>query len=157
SNGARKLLAQVTCPHCWHEFAPEETLWIASHTELRKDAKLGEAPLRFLPSRFTPDGLAIDAKGMSCHGLACPRCHLEILRDQLEMNSVFVSIAGDQASGKSYFLTAMIQQLREVLFHDFRVRFDDAAPAANSILTGYIESLFGRTDGELPVPLGDLI
>jgi hypothetical protein len=157
ANGSRKLLVQVTCPHCWHRFAPEDTLWIASHLELRKDPLLGEAQQRFLPSRFTPEGYALDPKGMVCRGLACPRCHLEILRDLLEMESLFLSIVGDQASGKSFFLTAMIQQLREVLFHDFHVKFDDADPASNSVLTGYIESLFGRQHDEVPVPLGELI
>jgi hypothetical protein len=157
SNGSRRLLARVTCPHCWHQFAPEDTLWIASHTELRKDALLGEAPQRFLPSRFTPEGYALDPKGMVCRGLACPRCHLEIVRHLLEMESLFLSIVGDQASGKSFFLTAMIQQLREVLYHDFHVKFDDADPESNSVLSGYIESLFGRPDDESPVPLGELI
>jgi hypothetical protein len=156
-NGSRRLLAQVTCPHCWQRFAPEDVLWVASHGELNRDARLGEAPQRFLPSRFTPEGFAVDAKGMVCRGLACPHCHLDVLREMLETEPLFLSIAGDQASGKSYFLTAMIQQLREVLFHEFRVRFDDADPASNSVLTGYIESLFGRQDDDAPVPLGELI
>lgn len=156
-NGARRLLSQVTCPHCWHRFPPEDVLWIAVHTELRRDPLLGEAPLRFLPSRFTPEGYALDAKGMTCRGLACPRCHLEILRELLEIEPSFLSIVGDQASGKSFYLTALVQQLREVLFHDFHVKFEDADPAANRVLTGYIESIFSRADDEVPVPLGDLI
>jgi hypothetical protein len=156
-DGTRRLLARVTCPHCWHRFAPEDVLWVASHGALDSDPRLGEAPRRFLPSRFSPDGFALDAEGMVCRSLACPRCHLEVLREMLETEPLFLSIAGDQASGKSYFLTAMIQQLREVLFHEFKVRFDDADPAANSVLTGYIESLFGRQDDEAPVPLGELI
>jgi hypothetical protein len=157
SNGSRRLLAQVTCPHCWHHFAPEDSLWISSHVELRKDPKLGEAPQRFLPSRFTPEGFALDAKDMVCRKLACPRCHLEILRDLLEVESLFLSIVGDQASGKSFYLTALIQELREVLFHEFHVKFEDADPDSNKILAGYIESLFGRQHDEVPVPLGDLI
>jgi hypothetical protein len=157
ANGARRLLSQVTCPHCWHRFAPENILWISSHTDLRKDPLLGEAPQRFLPSRFTPEGYALDAKGMVCRGLACPRCHLEVLRELLEVEPIFVSIVGDQASGKSFFLTATVQQLREILFHDFHVKFEDADPTANQVLTGYIESLFGRPNDEIPVPLGELI
>jgi hypothetical protein len=157
SEGLRKLLPKVTCPHCWHHFAMEETLWIATHKELCSDPLLGEASLRFLPTTFTPDGLALDAKGMPCRELAYPRCHLEIVRDLLEQESLFVSIAGDQASGKSFFLSAMIQQLREILFHDFRVKFEDADPHANNVLIGYIESLFGRQNDDVPVPLGDLI
>ena len=73
------------------------------------------------------------------------------------METLFLSIVGDQACGKSYFLTAMVQQLREALFHRFCVKFGDADPLANSVLTGYIESLFGRADDQSPVPLGELI
>src|SRR4051812_23771295 len=101
TNGSRKLLNQVTCPHCWHRFEPEDSLWIASHVELHKDLKLGEAQQRFLPSRFNSQGYALDAKDMVCRKLACPRCHLEIQRDLLEVESLFLSIVGDQASGKS--------------------------------------------------------
>ena len=54
-NGTRRLLARVTCPHCWHRFAPEDVLWVASHGALDTDPRLGEAPRRFLPSRFTVD------------------------------------------------------------------------------------------------------
>ncbi len=94
---------------------------------------------------------------MSCRELACPRCHLDILRDMLETEMMFLSIVGEQASGKSFFLTAMIQQLRQVLFHDFAIKFTDADPASNKVLTGYLDSLFGREDEEAPVALKDLI
>jgi hypothetical protein len=82
---------------------------------------------------------------------------LEVLRELLEVEPIFLSIVGDQASGKSFFLTAMVQQLREVLFHEFHVKFEDADPTANQVLTGYIESLFGRPNDEILVPLGELI
>jgi hypothetical protein len=157
ANGARLLLKQVTCPHCWHRFAPEDVLWIATHLELHKDALLGEAQQRFLPSRFTPEGLARDSRGMTCRGLACPNCHLEILRELIETEPLFLSIVGDQASGKSFYLTALIKQLQEVLFHEFHVKFEDADPSSNAILTGYMESLFGRQNVDVPVPLGALI
>jgi hypothetical protein len=153
----RKLLAQATCPHCWHRFAPEEVLWIAAHLELSQDPLLGDQPLRFPPSRFTPAGSALDAKGMACRELGCPRCHLPVLRDLLEIEPLFLSIVGEGASGKSFFLTAMIEQLRDVLFHQFHVEFADADPSSNSLLTGYIESLFGRPDEDAPIPLERLM
>jgi serine/threonine protein kinase len=156
-NGPRKLLSQVTCPHCWHRFAPEDVLWVAAHGDLHRDQLLGEQQQRFLPSRFTPDGHALDPSGRVCRELACPRCHLGILRGMLEMEPLFISIVGEQASGKSYFLTALIQQLRQILFHDFAVRFGDADPASNSTLTGYIESVFSRGEEDTSVPLRDLI
>ena len=54
---ALTLLNKVTCPHCWHAYAPEESLWIAEHPDLLGDAKLGfQHAKRFLPSRFSPQG-----------------------------------------------------------------------------------------------------
>ncbi len=62
-----KLLAQVTCPHCWESFAPEDVLWISEHVDLLGDPLLGpERQQRFLPSRYTVQGDAIDSKGMTC-------------------------------------------------------------------------------------------
>ena len=106
----------VTCPHCWHAFPPDQTLWVSQHTDLIGDAVLGpEAPSRFLPSRFNAAGDALDAREMACHTLACPRCHLTLPRALLEIEPLFVSVVGVPASGKCYFLTAMAWELRRIL------------------------------------------
>src|SRR5262245_25643300 len=100
---ALPLLAQVTCPHCWERFPPEQVLWIAEHAELLGDPLLGsEHPQRFLPSRFTPGGDAIDPRGMVSSALACPKCHLPVPRGMVELEPLFISILGAPASGKSF-------------------------------------------------------
>jgi hypothetical protein len=155
---ALKLLSQVTCPHCWERFAPEQVLWISEHVDLLGDPLLGpEQQQRFLPSRFTIDGDAIDSKGMTCRTLACPQCHLPIPRAMLEMEPLFVSILGAPASGKSFLLTAMTWQLRQVLPRDFKVAFTDADLASNRVLNECEESLFLHSDESALVPLGSLI
>ncbi len=158
AGAALKLLAQVTCPHCWERFAPEQVLWISEHVDLLGDPLLGpEQQQRFLPSRFTIDGDAIDSKGMTCRTLACPQCHLPIPRAMLEMEPLFVSILGAPGSGKSYLLTAMTWQLRQTLPLLFKVAFTDADPAANRVLNECEESLFLHADESALVPLGSLI
>ena len=158
TGAALKLLSQVTCPHCWERFAPEQVLWISEHVDLLGDPLLGpEQQQRFLPSRFTIDGDAIDSKGMTCRTLACPQCHLPIPRAMLEMEPLFVSILGAPASGKSYLLTAMTWQLRQVLPRDFKVAFTDADLASNRALNECEESLFLHSDESALVPLGSLI
>lgn len=152
-----KLLAQVTCPHCWHRFAPEQVLWIAEHAELHEDPLLDDAQWRFPPSRFTPGGDAIDARGMPCQKLACPACHLPLHRAALETEALFVSIVGAHTSGKSYFLATMVQQLETALHHDFGVVFDEPDPGSNAILRGYMRQLFENPRPDRPVDLGDLI
>jgi hypothetical protein len=158
AGAAIRLLSQVTCPHCWDRFLPEQVLWISEHVDLLGDPRLGpERQLRFLPSRFTIDGDAIDARGMVCRALACPHCHLPIPRAMLEMEPLFISVLGAPASGKSYFLTAMTWQLRQVLPQHFKVAFTDADPASNRVVNECEESLFLHHDESALVPLGSLI
>ena len=133
-------------------------LWISEHVELLGDPMLGpERQQRFLPSRFTVDGDAINARGMTCRSLACPHCHLAIPRAMLEMEPLFLSILGSPASGKSYFLTTMTWQLRQVLPMHFHVAFTDADPTSNRMLNAWEESLFLNPDETRPIPLGNLI
>ena len=153
-----RLLTRATCPHCWETFAPEQVLWISEHVELLGDPMLGpERQQRFLPSRFTVDGDAIDARGMTCRSLACPHCHLAVPRAMLEMEPLFLSILGSPASGKSFFLTTMTWQLRQVLPMHFRVAFTDADPTSNRMLNSWEESLFLNPDEARAIPLGNLI
>ncbi len=155
---ADHLLARVTCPHCWETFAPEQVLWISEHSDLLGDALLGpEQQQRFLPSRFTLEGEALDATGMVCHSLACPKCHLSVPRCALEMETVFLSILGAPASGKSYFLAALIHELRRILPAQFAINFGDVDLVSNHILNEYEESLFFNPNAEQLVPLGNLV
>ncbi|HEX3871895.1 MAG TPA: hypothetical protein VHV77_15730, partial [Pirellulales bacterium] len=142
-----RLQSRVTCPHCWHRFAPYETLWVSQHPDLLGDQRLGkEQQLRFLPTRFTAEGDAIDSRGFPCHSLACPNCHLVVPRAMLEMDPLFFSILGAPASGKSYFLAAMTWQLRKVLPKYFSLALADADPSTNLTLNSYEELLFLNAD-----------
>jgi hypothetical protein len=158
SGGSIKLLSEVTCPHCWEKFPPQRALWVSEHVELLGDPLLGpERQQAFLPTRFTVDGDAIDARGMTCRTLACPRCHLPVPRAMVEMEPLFVSILGAPASGKSYFLTAMTWQLRQVMQLHFKVALTDADLASNRVLNECEESLFLNPNGSTVIPLGGLI
>jgi hypothetical protein len=154
-----KLQPRVICPHCWHVYAPEESLWVAQHPDLLNDPKLGkDQHRRFLPTRFTVEGNALDTEGVACQGLACPHCHLSVPRTLLEMETLFFSILGAPASGKSYFLASMTWQLRKNLPRYFQLSFGDADPAANISLNSYEELLFlsGDPDGLVALPKTDV-
>ncbi|WP_372717165.1 hypothetical protein [Novipirellula sp.] len=141
------LLNQVTCPHCWHVFAPEESLWVSEHPDLIGDAKLGDMfAVRFLPSRFSPEGDAFDSEGYRTTRLACPHCHLEVPRPLYQLPAIFYSILGAPACGKSYFLASMTWQLRQMLPRFFKVTLNDADAQANSRLHGYEEQQFLNAD-----------
>lgn len=138
-----QLRSRITCPHCWTEFAPDEVLWISTHTELRGDPLLSQdEQQRFLPSRFNADGKAIDVRGEICKDLACPHCHLSLSWSFLEMRPLFISILGAPGSGKSYFLAAMTWHLRHLLHNRFALGFADADPLCNQVLSEYEQRLF---------------
>ncbi len=151
------LVKQITCPHCWAEFPPEEILFVAEHSDLRGDAVMGpDEAVRFLPSRFTPGGDAIDARGEVCGACACPTCHLPVPRECLELPTLFVSVFGSPGSGKSYLLAAMTWELRRVMGL-FRLSFSDADPHLNRKLTEMEEALFLNPDADTPAVMQDLI
>jgi hypothetical protein len=136
----------------------EDVLWISSHADLLGDRRLGgDQQQRFLPSHFSADGYAIDARGFICRFLACPRCHLPVPRPALEMETVFISIFGEEACGKSYFLATMTWELRRLLPKQFGLAFVDADPLSNQIVNGYEKELFLNPRADELIPLGDLI
>ena len=133
----------IRCPHCWNYFDYREINYISRHIDLLGDNVLGpEAQSRFLPLRFSANGLAIDARGNECHEMACPRCHLKIVDTMVDLPTSFFSIVGSPASGKSYFLTAMIWQARKYLPKYFEYNMTDVDPEFNGVLNGYERTLF---------------
>lgn len=152
------LLPSVTCPHCWGRFPPEDVLWVSVHRDLIGDTKLGaQHYVRFLPSRFNPGGDAMDERRWACSKLACPHCHLEVPRDLLEIEPLFLSILGTPTSGKSYFLASMTATLRNVLHQKFAVNFTDVDPSYNASLTAFENALFMNETPNEVIPLGSLI
>jgi len=126
------LKSRVVCPNCWEGFSPDAALWIAQHPDLLGDPRLGaDHPQRFLPTRFDLSGAAIDAKGFPCHELACPKCHLRVPRACFELDSFFLSILGNPACGKSFFIAAMTWRLRTLLSKEFALSFVDADALLN--------------------------
>jgi len=165
------ILAQITCPHCWNRFSPEETLWASAHPRLYGDARLGpDVQRRFLPTRFDAGGNAIDSQGSFCSEVCCPKCHLGIPRTMFELRSIFYSILGSPGSGKSHMLATTTWQMRQALGTRFKLSISDADPDSNRQLNESEERLFfnehpdklatipkTETEGELyqPVQFGD--
>ena len=138
---------EITCPHCWHRFDVEDFLYIARHQSLLGDPVLGnDEQQRFYPSAFTPEGNAIDSMGASCPDTACPNCHLRIPRNAGDMPPLFISIVGAAGSGKSFFLTTMIWELRNRLSRLFAVSFRDTDAVNNHLLNEFEETLFLNAD-----------
>ncbi len=137
------ILGKVICPHCWHRFVPGDVVWVSQHDALVGDPIAGpDAAKRFLPSRFTPDCQAIDPCGMPCQQIACPHCHLILPKSLIRAEAMLLSIIGGPSSGKTWFLTSMIWQLRRVLPKHFSLLFNDADPLSNVMLNENEAKLF---------------
>ncbi|MBQ2621874.1 MAG: hypothetical protein IJF84_11100 [Thermoguttaceae bacterium] len=132
------LRKKIVCPHCWHVFSPEATLAVSACRELTGDIRLGaNAAKRFLPNRFDINGVAIDERGYKCQFRACPNCHLVIPENVFYGPSIFISIVGAQAAGKSYFLTSMTYKLRSLLPQFFQMSFTDSDAQLNAPIISY--------------------
>ena len=120
---------------------------MATHGSLIGDSRAGAAEYRrFLPTLFTVDGRALDEKGEVCQELACPRCHAIVNRGLLEMEPLFLSILGAPSSGKSFYLATMIHSVGTILSKQFHLRFENAAPRTNQLMTEYVKTLFDYED-----------
>lgn len=152
------LVEEVICPSCWGAFDPADAVWISRHPGLMGDVRLGpDAQERFLPSRFDARGFPLDARNQACSEVACPHCHLGMPRYFLEMRSLFVSVVGAPASGKSYFLGAAVHQMRSVTGERFRLGMLDADPERNALILEYERALFQQRDLETPRDVAELI
>lgn len=146
-----ELVPEVTCPNCWHPFPPEAALYIAGHSNLLGDSRLedGKEKRRFMPTRFNPDGAALDIEGTTCRDLACPKCHLLVPRVLFERRStLFLSIFGRPSSGKSYFLAAMMRQMKRTLPRVFGLGVTEPHPPSNRLVQDYENSLFNHPNIE---------
>ena len=140
----------ITCPHCWNEFHLSQINYIASHPSLIGDTVLGESEqIRFLPNKFNAQGYAIDAKGMVCRDMACPRCHLKIPEIVLDEKMDILSIVGAPASGKSYYITALMNMVKKNLPKYFGYSFSDADVSMNYMLNHYEDILFHNGSDEM--------
>jgi len=140
------LLKQVVCPTCWHEFPPEDMHWVAVHADLADSRFDDGRQLRFLPSRFSIGGMAYDERGRECSEMACPRCGNIMIPHLLQMRPLFLSILGAPGSGKSFYLAAAIRELQRTLAAQLNIRFQNANPLGNYLITDYIKKLFDHAD-----------
>ena len=143
----------ITCPHCWKTFSPENVCYISCHPDLIGDEIAGEfEQKRFLPTVYHSNGLPLDERGMPCTDMACPHCHLRIPGSIIDLASGYYSVAGAPSAGKSYFLTSMVHDLRKTLpLHSYS--FYDVDPVINRVINGYEDAIFMAADSSQVVSL----
>jgi hypothetical protein len=137
------------CPICWQHFDGRHILYIASHPSLRGDELLGADKMRrFSPTKFDDGGNALDDFDLIAPDMACPHCHHRLPLGFVEMPQNIFSIVGAPSSGKSYYLSILIQQLKRTLFEKFDLTFSDQDPEYNVELNEAINRLFSANTPE---------
>lgn len=137
------------CPFCWSTFFKEEALYIATHPALIGDDKLGpEEMQRFSPERKDDEGFALDFHGSRCHEQACPHCHHKLPPFFAQMSQLIFSVIGVASSGKSYFMTSLVQEMERAMSREFNLPFRDADPSSNAPLNEMRMRVFTAGDPE---------
>jgi|688.fasta_scaffold18780_7 hypothetical protein len=137
------------CPHCWFEFLPKDAFFIAEHPDLSAegDPVLGKTEkLRIPPTEVKVDskGRFEDPKGWPVVDRACPRCHLQVPFELLEKRPIFLSVAGPNAGGKTYFLTVLLHVLRHQLAANFDRSLDYSDSHELKAFTDLEDKLFNQ-------------
>ena len=92
----------------------------------------------------------LDPNGWEMTDRACPLCHLQIPLELLAWNPIFLSVVGSPASGKTYFLTAMMHQLRTELAQSFGYSLHDSDSYDAPAFLEYEKKLFFAGDQTAP-------
>jgi hypothetical protein len=147
---------KVICPHCWSGFYSDKAMYISQHDELFGDPVLGDVPMRIPAGEATRsrDGTKVlDSKGWEMFERACPQCRLQIPLEMLSQRPKFISIVGAPGSGKTYFLTVMLHQLRKTLAKQFKYTLDLCDTHDKQLLVANEKKLFAALDPTTPVML----
>ena len=138
-----------TCPICWKTFAEGDVLNIAAHHDLVGDSELGpHAKKRFIANRFNELGQALDERGVVSLELACPHCRGRLPSSFLSQNHLIFSLVGAPSSGKSYYLSTLLQMLPVELMRHFACILQDGDPSGNVQLNEMKNRLFSATTPE---------
>ena len=138
-----------TCPICWKTFSQGEVMNIAAHEDLVGDSLLGNhVKQRFVAKRFNDLGQALDDRGVVCVELACPHCHGRLPSSFLSQDHLILSVVGAPSSGKSYYLSTLLQLLPEELIRYRNCILQDGDPSGNVHLNEMKNRLFSATTPE---------
>lgn len=123
-------MAKIVCPYCFEEFNRSDVMFRCTNDNCEKE--IDEAMKRFwggdrqmLPAfenglgKFArmmdkmPDSAACPKCGHTSHTVICPKCHNMIPKEMVEHKGYIISIIGARSSGKTNYITVLIDQLRK--------------------------------------------
>jgi Ni2+-binding GTPase involved in maturation of urease and hydrogenase len=121
-------MKQVVCPYCFDKFKRSEVLFRCSNSRCKEedDNKMKEFwgeqfkgnPV-ITPKNFSGKLLDIMPKSAKCDKCSsettktiCPHCHNELPHEMVESGGLIISIIGARSSGKTNYITTLINELK---------------------------------------------
>jgi len=115
----------IVCPYCFEKFASSEVLYRCSSTSSACPNEKDEAMDKFWgdsrpykrlirPKKGLFGGMPKSGKctcGHVSYKTCCPLCHNELPREMAENGGVIISIIGARSSGKTNYITTLINEL----------------------------------------------
>lgn len=125
-------MAKIVCPYCFEEFNRSEVMFRCTNDECEKKEE-DKVFLKFwdkndikMPPAFQndlgkwakmmdkmPDSAKCPGCGHTSYTVICPHCHNMIPKEMVEHKGYIISIIGARSSGKTNYITVLIDQLRK--------------------------------------------
>ena len=116
---------KTVCPYCFNQFTSSEVLFRCSNTSVGCANVRDEAMDKFwgdtrpykrvlYPKKSLLGGVpksAVCECGNVSYKTICPQCHNELPREMVEKGGVIISIIGARSSGKTNYITTLINEL----------------------------------------------
>lgn len=123
-------MPKIVCPYCFEEFNRSDVMFRCTNDECEKDidpemSKFWGQDRKMLPAIYNnlgwfarkmgsmPDSANCDKCGHTSYTVICPHCHNMIPKEMVEHKGYIISIIGARSSGKTNYITVLIDQLRK--------------------------------------------
>ncbi len=133
-------MAKVVCPYCFEEFERKNVMFRCPNSQCKVDSDelleqfwgvgMPATPafsvqggfLSFLSDKMPESGTCPECSRKSFNTI-CPQCHNPIPRSMVEKKGFIISIIGARSSGKTNYITVLIDQLQRRLHHLGKIGF----------------------------------
>lgn len=123
-------MTKIVCPYCFGDFHRSEVMFRCTNDECKKDiddelSYFWGQDRKMLPVIYNdlgwlskkldtmPDAALCHRCGHTSYTVICPHCHNVIPKEMVEKKGYIISIIGARSSGKTNYITVLIDQLRK--------------------------------------------
>lgn len=122
-------MSNIVCPYCFEEFKRSDVMFRCGNEECPKVndpqmSKFWGVTMTLTPAiennlgtfarlrNKMPDSAVCPECGHTAYETICPHCHNKIPKEMVEKKGYIISIIGARSSGKTNYITVLIDQLR---------------------------------------------